>query len=72
MKKIGILAVVVLLSACAKPEKKKEQTLVNEIKNNEVTMKTIHFTSEGLNLVGNLYYPPNFEEDKQYTILICS
>ena len=72
MKKIGILAVVVLISACGNSEKKKEQTSVNETKNTEVTMRTIHFKSEGLNLAGNLYYPANYEEGKQYPTLICS
>ncbi|OIQ21165.1 MAG: alpha/beta hydrolase [Flavobacterium sp. MedPE-SWcel] len=35
-------------------------------------MKKINFKSEGLNLVGNLYYPPNFEEGKQYPAIVCS
>lgn len=35
-------------------------------------MKKIHFKSEGLNVVGNLFYPPNYEEGKQYPALICS
>ena len=35
-------------------------------------MKTIHFKSEGLNLIGNLYYPSNFEEGKTYPTIVSS
>lgn len=37
-----------------------------------ITMKKVNFKSEGLNLVGNLYYPPNFEEGKQYPTIVSS
>jgi fermentation-respiration switch protein FrsA (DUF1100 family) len=36
------------------------------------TMKKINFTSEGLTLVGNLYYPANYEAGKQYPTIVCS
>ncbi len=36
------------------------------------TMKKIQFKSEGLNLVGNLYFPPNYQEGKQYPTIVCS
>lgn len=35
-------------------------------------MKKVNFKSEGLNLAGNLFYPPNYEEGKQYPTLVCS
>ncbi|CAM1343452.1 alpha/beta hydrolase [Tenacibaculum amylolyticum] len=35
-------------------------------------MKKINFKSEGLNLVGNLYYPENYEEGKTYPAIVCS
>lgn len=35
-------------------------------------MKKITFKSEGLTLVGTLYYPPNFSETKQYPGLVVS
>jgi len=35
-------------------------------------MEKIHFKSEGLNLVGHLYYPPNYEEEKQYPAIVSS
>ncbi|WP_075341947.1 alpha/beta hydrolase [Tenacibaculum agarivorans] len=35
-------------------------------------MEKIHFKSEGLNLVGHLYYPPNYKEGKQYPAIVSS
>lgn len=43
-----------------------------ETTENKAHMKTIHFKSEGLNLVGNLFYPPNYEEGKRYPTLVVS
>lgn len=37
-----------------------------------VNMKKVNFKSEGLNLVGNLYYPQNYEEGKQYPAIVVS
>lgn len=76
MKKIIVLATLILLSACNKTEKKKEQTDVQEKQSKtirkDVIMKKVDFKSEGLNLVGNIYYPPNFEADKKYPTIVCS
>lgn len=35
-------------------------------------MTKINFKSEGLDLVGNLYYPSNFEEGQTYPAIVCS
>ncbi len=35
-------------------------------------MKKVEFKSEGLNVVGNLYYPADYEEGKTYPAVICS
>ncbi len=35
-------------------------------------MKRVTFKSEGLNLVGNLYYPSNYEEGKKYPTIVSS
>lgn len=35
-----------------------------------IEMKTVNFNSEGLNLVGNLYLPANFDESKTYPTVI--
>ncbi|WP_299103999.1 alpha/beta hydrolase [uncultured Tenacibaculum sp.] len=73
MKKIVVLTTVVLLSACGKTEKKHtEQTTLKKSINKEVTMKKVNFKSEGLNLVGNLYYPANFEKGKKYPTIVSS
>lgn len=73
MKKIVVLATVVLLSACGKTGKKHtEEITLKKSKNKEVTMKKVNFKSEGLNLVGSLYYPANFEEGKKYPTIVSS
>ena len=38
----------------------------------EAKMKKVTFKSEGINLVGNLYYPNNCEEGKQYPAIVVS
>lgn len=68
MKKLLTLSVLTLFIACGKSTKKKDKT----IKNNTATMKKVTFKSEGLNLVGNLYYPANFEEGKKYPTIVSS
>jgi len=37
-----------------------------------VNMKKVNFKSEGLNLVGNLYYPANYEEGQKYPAIVVS
>ncbi|QCW98864.1 alpha/beta hydrolase [Aggregatimonas sangjinii] len=37
---------------------------------NTIEMKTVNFNSEGLNLVGNLYLPTNFDDTKTYPAII--
>ncbi len=39
---------------------------------NQVNMKTVNFKSEGANLVGNLYYPTNYQEGKTYPAIVVS
>lgn len=39
---------------------------------NQVQMKKVNFNSEGANLVGNLYYPANYEEGKTYAAIVVS
>ncbi len=36
------------------------------------TMEKVTFNSEGANLVGNIYYPENYEEGKEYPTLVVS
>ena len=35
-------------------------------------MKKVNFNSEGLNIVGNLFYPANYEDGKKYPAIISS
>lgn len=49
--------------------------LVEKIKDskiNQLKMEKITFKSEGLNLVGNLYYPADYNENKAYPAIIVS
>lgn len=39
---------------------------------NTHSMKKVHFTSEGVQLTGNLFYPENYEKGKQYPAIIVS
>lgn len=40
--------------------------------NDEVTVKKVNFTSDGVNLIGNLFFPPNYQEGKRYPAVIVS
>ena len=60
-----------VFAACKNTVETKEEVSTKTEKNSE-PMKTIQFKSEGLNLVGNLYYPPNYEEGKAYPTIVCS
>jgi fermentation-respiration switch protein FrsA (DUF1100 family) len=39
---------------------------------NKKLMKTVNFKNEGVNLVGNLYYPENYIEGMQYPAIVVS
>ncbi len=65
--KLNILTAVAmsLLFACQHQTK---NTIIKKMEK----MKKIQFKSEGINLVGNLYYPENYEEGKQYPAIVVS
>ncbi|GJM61859.1 alpha/beta hydrolase [Persicobacter diffluens] len=47
--------------------------LIDQIKSqNETKMEKVKFNSEGLNLVGNLYYPADYQEGKAYPTIVVS
>jgi fermentation-respiration switch protein FrsA (DUF1100 family) len=61
------LVIAVLIVGCnTKTETKTKESLKAN------TMETIKFTSEGVNLTGNIFYPKNYEEGKQYPAIIVS
>lgn len=35
-------------------------------------MERVNFNSNGLNVVGNLYFPKSFEESKQYPTIVVA
>ncbi len=47
---------------------KKEELILSK----KIQMKKIKFNSEGAELVGNLYYPKNYDASKKYTALVVS
>ncbi len=65
---INVVVVAVLFTACNNPKKEISQES-NSIKNQ---MKKISFNSEGAQLVGDLYYPSNYDENKSYPTIIVS
>ena len=44
----------------------------NSLISNQLQMKKVNFKSEGANLVGNLFLPPNFDESKTYPAIVVS
>ncbi len=68
MKKLIIVVAAFVIIGCNTQTTK--QTETNILK--EVSMKKINFTSEGANLVGNLYYPKNFDSSKSYPAIVVS
>jgi dipeptidyl aminopeptidase/acylaminoacyl peptidase len=71
MKTLIIMAVALTtLTACKQTETNVNTT--EQSTKNTTTMKTIQFKSEGLNLVGNLYYPSNYNSKQSHPTLIIS
>ena len=66
------LSILTLLSACGNQSINHENSEAVSEKNQINKMKKINFKSEGLNLVGNLYYPENYEAGKKYPTIISS
>ena len=45
----------------------------NEVQSEKIkTMEKVNFKSEGMNLVGNLFYPENYERGKKYPAIVVS
>ena len=64
MKKYLIAAIVaVIILSC---------DIKKELKTTSNTMESITFRSEGAQLSGNIYYPKNYDEEKQYPAIIVS
>ncbi|WP_317249430.1 alpha/beta hydrolase [Aquimarina acroporae] len=66
-----LLAMIMVVLSCKQTTKTQNIQETKTIKTYQ-KMKTIQFKSGGLNLVGNLYYPPNFEEGNAYPTIVCS
>ena len=70
MKTLLTLVAITLLMACGNSTETKEHTIQENVSQNTVIMKTVHFKSEGLNLVGHLYYPANYQEGRSYPAIV--
>lgn len=60
--------------SCGQKSNETENQNISEITTSvkQEIMKKINFKSEGLNLVGNLYYPKNYEQGKKYQAIVVS
>ncbi len=61
-----------IIAACSDANKSEEAQNTNQELSKTKTVKKVNFNSEGVNLVGNLYYPTDFEEGKKYSALVVS
>lgn len=66
---IGIILLVSLLGC--KPATKSTTEITSTPQKTEI-MKKISFKSEGITLVGNLYYPKNYKQGNQYPAIVVS
>lgn len=64
---IAAILILSLLASCHRAVKNDSTKLSNEIQ-----MKKINFSSEGAELVGNLYYPKNYDPAQAYPAIIVS
>lgn len=71
--KTWYLMVLVMVLGCSnassQPPKNQEK---NSTISNQVNMKRVSFTSEGAKIVGNLYYPENYDPSKSYPGIVVS
>ncbi|MDN5202756.1 alpha/beta fold hydrolase [Fulvivirgaceae bacterium BMA10] len=74
MKKIiiGIAGLVFLLSCNSNQKNTNTNKSVESRSLNQVQMKKVSFNSKGAKLVGNLYYPKNFNESQTYPAIVVS
>ncbi|UTW62448.1 alpha/beta fold hydrolase [bacterium SCSIO 12741] len=68
---IGMLGILTLWS-CQSESNKQTQTQTQTEIVNPKTMEKVNFKSEGANLVGNLYYPKNYDPSKSYPAIVVS
>lgn len=75
MKKvITTVSILTFLIACGGQMEQKESNKKQKepITLNKKNMEKVNFKSEGVNLVGDLYYPSNYESGKTYPAIVVS
>ncbi len=72
--KIWYLMVLLVVLGCTYPSTSQSEapSEKNSTISNQVKMKKVSFTSEGARLVGNLYYPENYDPSKSYPGIVVS
>ena len=73
MKKyiLGLFSLLTMI-ACSNMKNTKQTQNSNQETPKMKTMERVNFKSEGSNLVGNLYYPSNYQEGEKYPALVVS
>ena len=66
----GLTCLLIIAACSTKNRETASQTNQEPSKAN--TVEKVNFNSEGAKLVGNLYYPSNYEEGKKYSALVVS
>jgi fermentation-respiration switch protein FrsA (DUF1100 family) len=70
---LSILSAALLFSCANQASNPKtEESTHSQTTSNQEKMKKVSFKSEGANLVGDLYYPNNFDANKTYPAIIVS
>ncbi|WP_425075278.1 alpha/beta hydrolase [Psychroserpens sp. S379A] len=73
MKALAIaLAAFMVVTSCKDTTKNKTHNTIKTEKTTQKTMEKVTFKSDGLNLVGHLYYPANYVEGHTYPAVIVS
>ena len=67
----GLLSLL-LIAACSNAKNSETVSDSNQEILKTKTVEKVNFKSEGSTLVGNLYYPTNYEEGKKYSALVVS
>ena len=67
-----IIGLISLFTIAACSDTRKATSDSNQSTSKTQKVKKVNFKSESVNLVGNLYYPTNYEEAKKYSALVIS
>ncbi|WP_196888885.1 alpha/beta hydrolase [Aureivirga sp. CE67] len=72
VKYIASLLLAVILIACNTGEARKNKEIQIDSDKNNIEMKKVSFISEGAKLIGNLYFPKDFDSSKKYPAIVVA